>query len=192
MTSNQKKYNSQNPLQIFLIQKFLQKIQKLIYKIKGKTLLDVGSGEGYILEAILSRRKFQTTALDANEKALKILRKKLPNITVKQGYAEELPFDNNTFDVVVCCEVLEHLKNPEKTLQELKRVGRKYFVLSVPDEPWFSLANLLRGKNISRWGCDPEHIQKWSTKTFSKLVGKELKIIEIHCSFPWIIVLAKK
>ncbi len=192
MTSNQKKYNSTNPLQMFLIKKFLQKIQELISKIEGKTLLDVGSGEGYVLKAILDQKQFQAAALEPNKKALKILQKKLPNIIVKQGYVENIPFDNNSFEVVVCCEVLEHLPDPEKALQELKRVGKKYFILSVPNEPWFSLANFLRGKNISRWGCDPEHIQKWSTKAFSELVNKELKIIKIQQSFPWTIVLAKK
>lgn len=192
MTSNQKKYNSKNPLQRFLIRKFLKNIREFSKQVSGNKLLEVGSGEGFVLSAILEKQNFQATALDPNESALMLLKQRLPQVETRNGYVEKLPFDDNSFDIVVCCEVLEHLEDPKKALQELKRVGKEYFILSVPNEPWFSMANFLRGKNLSRWGCDSEHIQKWSFKKFLKFIGGELKIIKAYKSFPWTMVLAKK
>ncbi len=191
MTSNHKKYNSKNPLQRFLISQFLKSINTLISKTDSKTLLDIGSGEGFVLEAILKNNDLQATALDSNENALIELKKRIPNVQIKNGYIEHLPYKDNRFDLVVCCEVLEHLQEPELALKELKRVGKK-FVLSVPNEPWFSSMNLIRGRHIGNFGCHPEHIQKWSAKNFVNFVKKDLKIIKIKKSFPWTIILATK
>jgi ubiquinone/menaquinone biosynthesis C-methylase UbiE len=192
MTSNDQKYNSKNPVQRFFIQRFLEKISHLVSKVDGINLLDVGSGEGHVLGKVLEKQKFQTTALDPNENALIVLKKKLPEVETKNGYIEKLPFTEDSFDVIMCCEVLEHLEDPERALSELKRVGRKHFILSVPNEPWFSWANFIRGRHVKKLGCHPEHIQKWSRKEFSEFVSRKLKIIEINQSFPWTIVLAKK
>ena len=46
----------------------------------------------------------------------------LPDATLMQGSAESLPFTDNSFDVVSCLQVLEHLKEPDKAISELKRV----------------------------------------------------------------------
>ncbi|MFC1656369.1 class I SAM-dependent methyltransferase [Patescibacteria group bacterium] len=191
MTSNHKKYNSKNPIQQFLISRFLQSISGLASEINAKTLLDIGSGEGFVLKAILRNNNFQAIALDPNENALIELKKRLPNVQVKSGYIQNLPYKDNSFDLVVCCEVLEHLKEPKLALKEIKRVGKNY-IISVPNEPWFSHMNLMRGRHVSNFGCHPEHIQKWSTKKFVELVGNDLKIIKIKQSFPWTIVLAIK
>ncbi|MFH1749720.1 MAG: class I SAM-dependent methyltransferase [bacterium] len=191
MTSNHKKYSSKNPIQKLLILRFLKTISRLVSKIDAETLLDIGSGEGFVLKSILADNNLQATALDPNENALIELKKRLPNVQIKNDCIEHIPYKDNSFDLVVCCEVLEHLEEPASALKELKRVGRNY-ILSVPNEPWFSGMNLMRGRHITNLGCHPEHVQKWSTKAFTKFVGRELKIIEVKSSFPWTIILAVK
>ena len=95
--------------------------------------------------------------------------------------------------MVICTEVLEHLENPELALMELKRVSKKYILLSVPNEPFFMLANLLRGKNISRWGNDIEHINHWSFWSFQSFIkSKGVNIAKKFFPFPWTIVLVLK
>ena len=47
--------------------------------------------------------------------------------------AESLQFDDNSFDTVIMFEVLEHLRNPDKALSEVKRVTRNNLVLTVPN-----------------------------------------------------------
>jgi ubiquinone/menaquinone biosynthesis C-methylase UbiE len=103
-----------------------------------------------------------------------------------------LQYKDNAFDLVLCNEVLEHVENPEKALQELKRVTSKYLLLSVPNEPIFMASNFLRGKNVSRWGNDIEHINHWSRNSFKNFVKKELQIHAIYNPFPWTIILAEK
>ena len=90
-------------------------------------------------------------------------------------------------------EVLEHLDDPKKGLKELVRVSKKYLLLSVPNEPYFMLANFLRGKNITRWGNDIEHIQHWTSSQFQLFVEKEgLKVISKRYPFPWTMFLLEK
>jgi ubiquinone/menaquinone biosynthesis C-methylase UbiE len=88
--------------------------------------------------------------------------------------------------------VLEHLEYPEKALKELLRVTKSNCIISIPHEPWFMLANFLRGKNIPRWGNDIEHIQHWTKGGITKLVGKYFSITEIRNPFPWTLLVVKK
>ena len=71
---------------------------------------------------------------------------------------DRFPFDDATFDLVTCCEVIEHLmQNPVHALAEIHRVLRPggWFVLSTPNAARAgSIANLLRGQNV----YDPYHL----------------------------------
>ena len=75
----------------------------------------------------------------------------------------------------------------------------------MPNEPFFMMANFLRGKNLRRWGNDVEHIQHWTSGSFqsfttsvtrSDLVkfvkGRTLKIVKIRHPFPWTLLLLEK
>ena len=95
--------------------------------------------------------------------------------------------------MVICTEVLEHLEFPEKAVEELKRVSRKYIVFSVPNEPFFILANLLRGRYIKNFGNHPEHINHWTFLGFEKFLKKQgLTILKRKHPFAWTLLLVKK
>ena len=68
-----------------------------------------------------------------------------------------MPFEDDSFDLVLCLEVLEHVPEPGAALAELARVCCGRIVLSVPDEPWFRLGSLARGKYLRGLGDHPEH-----------------------------------
>jgi ubiquinone/menaquinone biosynthesis C-methylase UbiE len=109
------------------------------------------------------------------------------------GSIYNLPFENNSMDIVLCSEVLEHLEKPEKGLRELLRAARHSVVLSVPNEPFFRMGNMLAFKNVSRLGDPPDHIQHWSAGGFVKWVKKNAD--GFYCcqkSFPWTIVVIRK
>ena len=192
-TDNFKKHSSKNPLQRFLIGKFLDILISETEALHPKKILDAGCGEGFTLERLRTRSIGQVLkGVDLQQKAIELGRQVHPQLDMQQGSVYELPFENDTFDVVICSEVLEHLEHPEKALKELGRVTRKYIVISVPNEPLFRIANFLRGKNMSRWGNDIEHIQHWSSRGIAEFAGKEFEVKKIRTPFPWTILVGEK
>jgi len=92
-------------------------------------------------------------------------------------------------DLVVCCEVLEHLEDPEKALQVLRSISGTRLILSVPLEPVWRMLNMARGKYWNEWGNTPGHIQHWSRQEFIGLVEKYFRVIEVRSPLPWTMVL---
>ncbi|MEK7559254.1 MAG: class I SAM-dependent methyltransferase [Patescibacteria group bacterium] len=193
-TDNFVKHTSQNPLQKLLINNFYNHLVSAVKDLQLETVLDVGCGEGFTLNRLSEEgigKKLE--GVDFQEKAIEIGKKLHPDLTLKQGDIYKLEYKNNSFDLVMATEVLEHLKDPLKGLKELIRVSRKYILLSVPNEPFFMGANFLRGKNLSRWGNDIEHIQHWTSSRFEEFViGQGLKVIKKRHPFPWTMLLLSK
>ena len=92
---------------------------------------------------------------------------------------------SDSADLIVCCEVLEHLEQPERALRVLKSLARKYVILSVPREPLWSVMNLSRGKYWFDLGNTPGHIQRWSQRSFIKLVSRHFRIEKVLAPIPW-------
>ena len=90
--------------------------------------------------------------------------------------------------------MLEHQTDPLPALEELARVARRAVVISVPHEPYFSLANAARGKNldIRPRGSDPDHKQFWSRAAFGDFVAQELDVAWLGGSLPWTICVGHK
>lgn len=192
-TDNFRKHTSKNPIQKFLIHNFYEQLLSIARDISPDSILDVGSGEGFTL-SLLKEKKIGNTleGLEYSEVAIQLGKEMFPGVNLRQGDIYHMPYADNSFDLVICSEVLEHLERPEEALQELMRVTKKYCLFSVPNEPWFMTANFLRGKNVSRWGNDIEHINHWSGGAFSQFVGAKLEVLVKKSPFPWTMVLAKK
>jgi ubiquinone/menaquinone biosynthesis C-methylase UbiE len=94
------------------------------------SLLEVGCGEGRIINTLQNQYE-KIFGMDISDEALKHV--ETPKI---KGRIENIPFPDNSFDIVLCCEVLEHLPSPiyEKALKEIQRVSKKYILISVPNE----------------------------------------------------------
>ncbi len=88
-------------------------------------LLDVGCGGGLLSEAF-ARIGLQVTGIDRSAPTLTAARAHAEGsglgICYLDGSAECLPFDACSFDVVSCCDVLEHVDSPERVLREISRV----------------------------------------------------------------------
>lgn len=180
-------------LQRFLINNFFTVLLSEVKKLHPDSILDVGCGEGFSLQRLQEAGIGKTyEGVDSLPAALALGKKIHPKLHLKQGDIYHLPYEANTFDVVLCTEVLEHLTEPAKALKELKRVSKGYCVISVPNEPWFMVGNFLRGKNIRRFGNDIEHIQHWSTGSIKKFIDKEMTVVTVQTPMPWTMVIAKK
>lgn len=193
-TDNFVKHTSQNPLQKILINNFYNNLVNSIKKLELNSILDVGSGEGFTLNKLSKEGIGKVlVGVDFLDSAIEIGKKLHPKLTLKQGNIYELEHKNSSFDLVMATEVLEHLEHPSKGLKELIRVSKKYLLLSVPNEPFFMGANLIRGKNLKRWGNDIEHIQHWTSGKFARFVSSHgLEIIHKRHPFPWTMLLLEK
>jgi SAM-dependent methyltransferase len=195
ISENQKKHTSRNPLQRKLIHQFHQKIFLYLQQAKVSCILDVGCGEGFGIRALKSHQTgLFFVGLDNHFPSLSWGRE---NIIAQDpllcGNAIKLPLGDNAFPMVICLEVLEHLSEPGLCLQEILRVTSKFLIISVPHEPYFRLANFLRGKNIIRFGNDIDHVQCFTVQKLKKMLFPlNIEIINHSFSFPWQIVLAKK
>jgi len=193
ISRNLQKYETKNIIQKKLVNIFLNNISNLISSIEAINILDLGCGEGFVikhLRDINSNLKFE--GVDVNEAAVDLAKKINPGVKFQKRDINALQYKADSFDLVILIEVLEHLEDSGKVLNDIKKFSNKYFIFSVPWEPFFSIANFLRGKNISRWGNNPEHLQKWGRNQFIALVGKYYSVLKVVCSFPWIIILCKK
>ena len=192
-TDNYRKHKSSSALQQKLLSNFEKNLLSEIKALKPQSILDVGCGEGFTLEK-LRKAKIgkQLEGVDFLELAITLGKKEHPGLTLKKGSIYDLKYKANSFDVVICSEVLEHVDDPEKGLAELVRVSKKYCVLSVPNEPIFMMGNFLRGKNLSSFGNDIEHINHWTFWQFEKFVGKKLKIRKALHPLPWTLLIAEK
>ncbi len=115
--------------------------------IGQKRLLDAGCGTGWFSKFACDRGAF-VTSMDLGENLLHEVSRKCSSERVV-GSILEMPFQDGTFDYVVCSEVIEHVPDPQKALFELHRVLKRdgILVLTTPNRFWyFSLviANFLK------------------------------------------------
>lgn len=187
------KYNARNPVQRFLIRRFMSKLRELFDATAPiASVLELGCGEGFVSGQLSERPHGDTyVGVDMNPRDLENLRSKFPTVQSHEGSVYDLSFLGRDFDVVVCAEVLEHLDDPDAALAQILSVRPRWVVLSVPHEPWFCLSNLARGKNITRLGNDEDHTNLWGRRGFRKLVDKHLVVERYETSYPWQLVLAK-
>lgn len=193
-TSNYKKHTSSSKAQRFLIDRFHAKITTLMTDLNPSTLLDAGCGEGFVAEIFQkSLPKVKITGFDFHEPSVGLAASRNPTGTFATGDIYDIQQADNSFEVVCCFEVLEHLHEPDKALQEMTRVASKAVVFSVPHEPFFCLANAARGKNldIRPRGSDPDHRNFWSRKAFGQFVAQEATVETLTGSFPWTICIAR-
>jgi 2-polyprenyl-3-methyl-5-hydroxy-6-metoxy-1,4-benzoquinol methylase len=196
-TDNFRKHTTTNPLQRFFLQNFEKILAREVKKLDINSILDAGCGEGFTLE-FLQNQKIGNVyeGIDFLKTAIDIGRKVHPKVKLMQASIYELPYKNDSFDVILCTEVLEHLDHPKDALNELFRVSKKYVLLSVPNEPVFMGSNFLRGKNWSRFGNDIEHVNHWTFWGFENFVkknaGVKVKIISRKYPFPWTLLVLEK
>lgn len=106
-----------------LFQPWANRLAKMVERKPSLEILDVACGTGVLTRTITKQIKGATvTGLDLNPGMLAIAQKKAPAIHWHQGNAEELPFENKTFDVVLSQFGLMLFTSPQTALKEMKRV----------------------------------------------------------------------
>jgi 2-polyprenyl-3-methyl-5-hydroxy-6-metoxy-1,4-benzoquinol methylase len=187
------KYGSSNPVVQHIMRGFDNALTSLVRRAAPTSIYEIGCGEGYWVlrwnsEGIAtSGSDFSATVVDiARENA--VAQRISPDVFTRKNIYEVTP-DDIEADLVVCCEVLEHLDEPERALRILASLRARHVILSVPREPIWSAMNLARGKYIGALGNTPGHVQRWSQRGFVRLVEKYFDIVEMRMPIPWTMVL---
>jgi ubiquinone/menaquinone biosynthesis C-methylase UbiE len=134
------------------------------YLPQGGRMLDVGCGTGAVMEFLKSRGEIE--GVDMSEEALKYCRAK--GLNVRQGLADKIDYPDETFDVVLALDVLEHLENDEAAINEIHRILKTggIFIATVPAHKFL-------------WSYHDEylhHKRRYAKKEFEDLLGKQFKV----------------
>jgi SAM-dependent methyltransferase len=105
---------------------------------QGRRLLDIGCGTGHHL-AGLRAQGFEVSGMDGSASMLEHARRNNPEIELKLGDVEQLPFESGGFDVALCVEVLRYLRSPDACLREAHRVLRAGGILVATAAPLFNV-----------------------------------------------------
>lgn len=191
------KYGAKNVIVKKIMQGFEESLTSLVERVDPDTIYEVGCGEGYWVMRWHSLG-ISARGSDFSSRVIELARKNAAEalgdtaetanlFAVESVY--DLDQENVSADLVVCCEVLEHLEDPEEALLTLKKIAKQYVIMSVPREPIWRLLNLARGKYITRLGNTPGHIQHWSKKQFIETVQAHFNIVEVKSPLPWTMLL---
>ena len=151
-----------------------QRLNKILeLSNKDDHLLDFGCGQGAYT--------YHLKNLDYKIKGSDILKydQWKNNDFFEQLYKLPLNYPDNLFDVIFCFEVLEHCSDYISLLQELNRICRREFILSVPN---CDLDNLLRGANLvpAHW-TDQTHCNFFTKKSITEiLMSNNFSIVTIE------------
>ena len=88
-----------------------------------KNLLDIGCGTGYLINMLAQEYEAEFTGLDLSPEMIKQANNKnIKNAKFVEGKSDEIPFNDNTFDIVTCSQSFHHYPDTDKAMQEAKRV----------------------------------------------------------------------
>ena len=153
------------------------------YIKEGDKVLDVGMGVGYGMN-LLSIKAKEVCAVDVDKKAVAYCTKnvlgknpKIKELKAYDGY--HLPYKDNYFDIVTCVDVVEHVEDYDKFIDELLRVAKRAVVFGTPNRrPEYTNPD---GTPTNYW-----HLREWSFEEFNKIAKSHAKKVEwTFLDGPW-------
>ena len=137
-----------------------------LLSLVGKGILEIATGEG-ALSRHLTGKGAEVSAADFSYTGLSEAQKRSNYRELQARYVQadlqSLPFRDDSFDLVISCETLEHLECPERGIRELVRIARNNAELYLTIPNYFNLMGLaliyrkLRGKDVRLFGQPIDH-----------------------------------
>jgi ubiquinone/menaquinone biosynthesis C-methylase UbiE len=182
------KYGTGNPVARRLVARWVATLDETLGAAGPGSLLDLGCGEGVLTERWAQRFGVPVLGADLAPHPHWRGRSGPEFRTVEDG---PLPFEDGAFDVATAIEVLEHVRDPARTLGELVRVARRHVLVSVPREPLWRALNVARGAYLRDLGNTPGHLNHWSRAAFVRACARAGAVEAVRSPFPWTVVLLR-
>jgi SAM-dependent methyltransferase len=154
------------------------------------TVHEVGCGEGRLSRLLRDRLGVAVRASDFSSELVAENRARgEPGIEYAVRSIYDLERAADRAELIVCCEVLEHVERPEDALAALRRLDAPAYIVSVPREPLWRVLNVVRGKYWRALGNTPGHLNHWSRAGFCGfLASGGFQVEQCVQPIPWTMV----
>lgn len=134
---------------------------------ESSSVLDVGCGNGRLLEYLITEKKVRGEGYDNSDKALEIAKRKGIPVQKVDLNSKNIPLQK-VYDHIILSEVIEHIPDPEGLMNQLQDHFLKSLIVTFPNIGHFSYRlRLLTGRFPECWKWHPgEHIRFWTKKDF--------------------------
>jgi 2-polyprenyl-3-methyl-5-hydroxy-6-metoxy-1,4-benzoquinol methylase len=188
------KYTTANPLARLLVANFTAHLRHLVRRSGARQVHEVGCGEGFLARR-LAAEGYVVRGSDLSPATIAEARRRsagiAPPIAFQVADLYRLEPGRDAAELVLCCEVLEHLPDPLRALGVLGRLARPHLIASVPKEPLWRILNVARGRYWSELGNTPGHLQHWSGRAFVALLTQRFDVVEVRNPLPWTMALCR-
>ena len=157
------------------IEIYLRKEAMLSLVSGEKAILDVGCGRG-VTSVYLAAMGHMVTGMDCSESEMDYGRKMAQRYSIKvnfkTGRIEEIEFPDESYDIIICEETLEHLENPLGALKKFRRILRQNgrILISVPNTGSIR-ARLLNCVGMKERLYCPDHKQNFTAPSIRELLN---------------------
>ncbi|MDP9189194.1 MAG: methyltransferase domain-containing protein [Actinomycetota bacterium] len=188
------KYASQNPVERRLVAGFMTSFDELVARTGASRAHEVGCGEGE-LSLRMARAGLEVRGSDAFSETIAEARRRADGERLEIAYeataVQRLDPEEHRAELVVCCEVLEHLADPEGALEVLADLAHPWLIASVPREPLWRALNMARLSYLRELGNTPGHLGHWSKRGFVSMLRARVDVVEVRSPLPWTMALCR-
>lgn len=144
--------------------------------VEGRSVLDAGSGWGYGSEILKLAGASRVVGVDIAASIVEAASALAsPGVTFEVGDIQALEFPDDSFDVIVCFEAIEHVERWPDTLDGFARVLKPdgQLIISTPNDPAYGDRN-------------EHHIHQFTRNEFRAVLGERFDSVELFAQSPWI------
>jgi methionine biosynthesis protein MetW len=134
----------------------------------GDRILDLGTGDGAVLQYLTTHRRVEAQGLDISPAAVGFCRSQGLDVAIADLAHPKTAIPDGTWDYVILTETLEHIANAEEVLDTVRARARKGIIVSVPNSGYIThRLRLALGRFPLQWIAHPgEHLRFWTLADF--------------------------